>query len=87
MEVAVRRLAQDEGDTSLANRLHLAADLRVAAEQNLESHVALAQRILTWRQIGDAIGVSAQAAHERFRGAQLHGTAAAEALLDRVHDM
>lgn len=70
MEVAVRRLSEHEGDTTLLNQLQWAAAIKAAAGDDVAHRVRLARekRTLTWQQIGKALGVSAQAAHQRFRG-------------------
>jgi hypothetical protein len=68
MSVAVRRIAED---MSVSTRLSVAADLREAAERNLERFVILAAQSMTWREIGEVIGVSTQAAHARYARLQL----------------
>lgn len=75
LEVAVRRLSEHEGDPTLINQLRWAAAIETAASHDLAHRIRRARErpTLTWQQIGDAIGVSAQAAHQRFRSRSAAG--------------
>ena len=57
----------DEDDTALLDRLRPAAGLVASADVGLRGLVdVLRQREVSWARIGDALGVSRQAAWERF---------------------
>ena len=58
---------EDEEDDGLLARLRPAASLVASADAGLRGLVdLLRERELSWAQIGDALGVSRQAAWERF---------------------
>ncbi|WP_329441912.1 hypothetical protein [Streptomyces canus] len=83
MRVAVYRISEERNATSHTDRLSLAAELRSAAELRVLKEIAQCRASgLSWAEIGAALGVSAQAAHRRYRGRRvpLDG----EALLDDV---
>lgn len=68
MQVAVRRLTKEEGATSPAARLRIAADLRDAAEAQLRSEIIMARTVnsMSWAEIAEAVGVSPQALHRKY---------------------
>ncbi|MEV4612303.1 hypothetical protein AB0K43_06815 [Kitasatospora sp. NPDC049258] len=49
-------------------RIYFAAKLRDAAEAVLQGEIAMATESagMTWREVGELLGVSAQAAHRRY---------------------
>lgn len=64
LRAAIRELTR--GDESV--RLEAANRLRHAAESILAEFVAEARAVgSTWSDIGDALGVSTQAAHQKYR--------------------
>lgn len=70
MQVAVRRISEQRGTTTLTDRLALAAEIRTAAELRVATEVARCRRAgLTWAEIGIALGTSAQAAHRKYSDA------------------
>lgn len=68
MRDQIRRAAKQSGDTSASFRLLIATILRDAAESVLREEVSAAREVhcLAWREIGEALGVSAQAAHHKY---------------------
>jgi hypothetical protein len=82
IEVAVRRLSEEEHsrqeaildeiiegklEAAAVIELRIAADLRVAAERQIRVLVTRAIASgCSWREVGDALGVSPQAAHQRY---------------------
>lgn len=68
MRDQIRRASKHSGDTSAGYRLLIATILRDAAESVLREEVMAAREVhdLTWKEIGEALGVSAQAAHHKY---------------------
>ncbi|WP_328933502.1 MULTISPECIES: hypothetical protein [unclassified Streptomyces] len=70
MRLAVRRIGEQRNATSPIDRLSLAAELRAAAELRVKKEIGRCRRAsLSWAEIGAALGVSAQAAHQRYKNA------------------
>ena len=66
MELAEIQTAASSSDPEVGLRAVLA--LRRLADQLEEQHVAIARRRgWSWEQIGDALGISRQAAHKKHR--------------------
>lgn len=58
-----------EDDRPIGEQIREADAAFAAARERLDAVVGRARdRRVTWREIGDALGVSRQAAHERFQG-------------------
>lgn len=70
VRVAVRRLTEGHVDDQTTYELRILAALRDAVEKEIRTHVILARTTgtATWREIGKALGMSPQSAHERFQG-------------------
>jgi hypothetical protein len=68
IKVAVRRIADFEQDETQAGRLRLLGGMRDAAEEAItrEVHISRILHGMTWKEIGLALGVSAQAVHNKY---------------------
>lgn len=65
---AVDHLAARDGDGSKRAELIWASDLVVAGESHIRTLVRDAREEgMTWAEIGEALGVSPQAAHRKYR--------------------
>jgi hypothetical protein len=66
--VAVRRITDFDQDDTPAGRLRVLGGIRDAAEEAIarEVHISRILHGMTWKDIGLALGVSAQAVHNRY---------------------
>jgi hypothetical protein len=66
----VRRLASRIVEESGGSQLQALADIRAAAERQIRVEILLLRTTIvpppSWREIGDDLGVSAQAAHRKY---------------------
>jgi hypothetical protein len=70
MQATVRRFAKADGATSAVHRLRIAADLRDAAEAQLQTEIIFARTVdgMSWAEIAREVGVSPQALHRKYSG-------------------
>ena len=68
MRDTIRQQCRLAGDKSPEFRIRMATILRDAAEAVLREEVVMAREVygVSWRLIGDALGVSQQAAHHKY---------------------
>jgi hypothetical protein len=69
VRVAVRRIGAAEEDDTPQGRLRLLCGIREAAEDAIRQQVLLSRVVygMSWSDIGQALGVSAQAAHRKYK--------------------
>lgn len=68
MRDKIRQQCRLTGDKSPEFRIRMATILRDAAEAVLREEVVMAREVyaVSWRRIGEALGVSQQAAHHKY---------------------
>ena len=67
----MRRLSEDTPAAErTAQRLRVAAGLRDAAEEAIAAEIVYAHwaELMSWREIGECLGITAQAAQQRYGG-------------------